>query len=87
MEDVHREPIESISMAAMFARHLQQGVYCIAMCRSGRCEDVLILTWQLDEQFGAKAAESKLAQGPDRRGTRSFAIATALGKVMNQCVL
>jgi hypothetical protein len=31
---------------------------------------LLFLSWQLGDRFGAKAAESKLAQGPDRRGAR-----------------
>ena len=48
---------------------------------------LLYLSWQFDYRCGAKAAESKLAQGPDRQGSRSFAIASALGKVARLCVL
>lgn len=49
-------------------------------------EDVLLyMSWQLDDRCGAKAAESKLAQGPDRRGSRSSAIASALGKAARLC--
>lgn len=41
---------------------------------------------QLDDRFGAKAVESELAQGPDRRGCApSFAITPALGKAVGLC--
>jgi hypothetical protein len=68
---LQREPIESISMAAMMQRRHVQGVWYQRMCRNKGCEDVLLfLSWHRDDRFGAKAAENRLAQGPDRRGAR-----------------
>lgn len=73
MDDIiQREPIDNISMAAILERFRVGAVWYEGMCSSGRHEACCYsLSWRLDDRFGARAAESKLAQGPDRRGARA----------------